>query len=135
MATDFSGFSRHVAKFGIIHFLQTIYESERLLIHIVEAHDGILLKVEGDSFLVVFRNVSKAIDAAVEMQQVLGVYNAEKTDEEKVLLCVGLGYGNMPRIGVEDVFGVEVNPASKLGEDTVRASEILATESVVEQCR
>jgi hypothetical protein len=32
MFTDLSGFSRGVAKFGIIHFLQTIYESERILI-------------------------------------------------------------------------------------------------------
>jgi class 3 adenylate cyclase len=54
MFTDLSGFSRNVAKFGIIHFLQTIYESERLLIPIIEDHDGILLKAEGDSLLVIF---------------------------------------------------------------------------------
>lgn len=134
MATDLSGFSRHVAKFGIIHFLQTIYESERLLIPILESHDGILLKKEGDSFLVIFRNVSKAVDAAVEMQRVLEVYNRDKAEEEKVLLCVGLGYGKMLRIGDEDVFGAEVNAASKLGEDTARAAEILATEAVYKGC-
>jgi class 3 adenylate cyclase len=134
MATDLSGFSRHVAKFGIIHFLQTIYESERLLIPIIESHDGILLKKEGDSFLVIFRNVSKAVDAALEMQRILETYNADKADEEKVLLCVGLGYGKMLRIGDEDVFGAEVNAASKLGEDTARAAEILATEEVFKQC-
>jgi len=134
MATDLSGFSRHVAKFGIIHFLQTIYESERLLIPIIEDFDGILLKVEGDSFLVIFRNVSKAVEAAMEMQKVLKKYNSGKIDEEKVLLCVGLGYGKMLRIGDEDVFGAEVNAASKLGEDTARAAEILATGAVVEKC-
>jgi adenylate cyclase len=134
MATDLSGFSRHVAKFGIIHFLQTIYESERLLIPVIERHDGILLKEEGDSFLVIFRNVTKAVDAAIEMQKVLQEYNVDKADEEKVLLCVGLGYGKMLRIGDEDVFGAEVNAASKLGEDTARADEILATEGVVERC-
>ena len=31
MFTDLSGFSRQVAEFGIIHFLQMIYESHRLL--------------------------------------------------------------------------------------------------------
>ena len=36
MFTDLSGFSRGVAKFGIIHFLQTIHESERLLIPLIE---------------------------------------------------------------------------------------------------
>ena len=64
MFTDLSGFSRNTAKFGIIHFLQTIHESERLLIPVIEEHDGILLKVEGDSFLVIFRNVAKGVQGA-----------------------------------------------------------------------
>ena len=59
MFTDLSGFSRGVAKFGIIHFLQTIQESERLLVPLIDEHDGILLKVEGDSFLVIFRNARR----------------------------------------------------------------------------
>jgi class 3 adenylate cyclase len=130
MFTDLSGFSRGVAKFGIIHFLQTIHESERLLIPRIEAHDGILLKVEGDSFLVIFRNVDKALRCSVDMQRILAVYNADKADEDKVLLCVGLGYGRMLRIGDQDVFGAEVNAASKLGEDTAKAWEILATGAV-----
>ena len=132
MATDLSGFSRHVAKFGIIHFLQTIYESERLLIPVIEDHDGILLKVEGDSFLVIFRNVEKAIKASIVMQKVLKKYNKNRLDEEKVLLCIGLGFGQVLRIGDEDVFGAEVNAASKLGEDTAKAYEILVTRSVKE---
>lgn len=30
MFTDLAGFSRRVAEFGIIHFLQTIFESQRV---------------------------------------------------------------------------------------------------------
>jgi len=71
MLTDLSGFSRGVAKFGIIHFLQTIYESERILIPLIEDHDGILLKVEGDSFLVIYRNVVKALDCSIAMKRTL----------------------------------------------------------------
>lgn len=130
MFTDLSGFSRGVAKFGIIHFLQTIHESERLLIPIIENHDGILLKVEGDSFLVIFRNVKKAIQSSIDMQRILKSYNTDKSDEEKVLLCVGLGFGKVLKIGDADVFGSEVNAASKLGEDTAKAWEILVTDSV-----
>jgi class 3 adenylate cyclase len=127
MFTDLSGFSRRVAEFGIIHFLQTIQESERLLVPVIEDHDGILLKVEGDSMLVIFRNASKALQAAVAMQRTLEQYNQHVTDEEKVLLCVGLGAGRMLRIGDADVYGAEVNAASKLGEDTAKAKEILVT--------
>ncbi|MCE9501977.1 MAG: adenylate/guanylate cyclase domain-containing protein, partial [Leptospira sp.] len=114
MFTDLSGFSRGVAKFGIIHFLQTIHESERLLIPIIETYDGILLKVEGDSFLVIFRNAKKAIQCSMRMQETLKKYNVDKIDEEMVLLCVGLGYGKVLKIGDRDVYGAEVNAASKL---------------------
>jgi class 3 adenylate cyclase len=130
MFTDLSGFSRNVAEFGIIHFLQTIYEAERILVPIIEGHDGILLKVEGDSFLVIFRNVHKGLQAAVAMQRALARYNADRSDAEKVLLCVGLGYGSVLRIGDLDVFGEEVNSASKLGEDAAKAWDILVTDAL-----
>ncbi len=134
MFTDLSGFSRGVAQFGIIHFLQTIYESERLLIPVIEDHDGILLKTEGDSFLVIFRKANKGIQCGIRMMDVLAEYNKDKPAEEQILLCVGLGFGMMLRIGDTDVFGSEVNAASKLGEDTAEAWEILVTGSVKEYC-
>ena len=127
MFTDLSGFSRRVAEFGIIHFLQTIYESERLLIPVIDAHDGFVLKTEGDSLLVIFRNAHKALQCSLAMQQVLRDYNRDRLDEEKVLLCVGLGHGRMLRIGDADVFSSEVNASSKLGEDLAKAGEILVT--------
>jgi len=130
MFTDLSGFSRGVASFGIIHFLQIIYESERLLIPCIEAHDGILLKTEGDSLLVIFRRPGKAVECALTMQRILRDYNVDRSEDEQVLLCVGLGYGPMLRIGDRDVFGAEVNAASKLGEDTARSGEILVTDAL-----
>lgn len=130
MFTDLSGFSRNVEKFGIIHFLQTIHESQRLLIPILENNDGILLKIEGDSYLVIFRNVNKALKAGIEMEKALTKYNKKKSKEEQVLLCIGLGYGKVLKIGDTDVFGKEVNAASKLGEDIAKAGEILVTEGV-----
>ena len=133
MFTDLSGFSRNVAKFGIIHFLQTIYESQRVLIPIIDEHDGILLKTEGDSFLVIFRNVTKGLICAIDMQRTLKKYNDATPEEDDILLCVGLGVGKVLKIGDSDVFGKEVNAASKLGEDTAKSWEILVTGSVKEQ--
>jgi len=130
--TDLSGFSRNVETFGIIHFLQTIYESERILIPIVDENDGVLLKIEGDSMLIIFRNPQKALKAVAGMQAACSAYNDGRSDEEQVLLCAGVGYGRVLRIGDADVFGKEVNSASKLGEDTARAGEILVTQSVID---
>lgn len=134
MFTDLSGFSRRVAEFGIIHFLQTIYESKRLLIPVIDTHDGFVLKAEGDSFLAIFRNAHKALPCALAMQQTVLDYNLDRQQEEKVLLCVGLGYGRMLRIGDSDVFGAEVNAASRLGEDLAQSGETLVTGEFRQQC-
>lgn len=131
MFTDLAGFSRQVAKFGIIHFLQTIHESEKLLLPVVGAHDGLVLKTEGDSFLAIFRNPRKALMAAHAMHELLDEWNTERPHEELVLLCIGLGHGHVLRVGDKDVFGMEVNAASNLGEDEARAGEILATDAFV----
>jgi len=131
MFTDLSGFSRNTAKFGIIHFLQTIYESERILTPIIEKYNGILLKTEGDSMLIIFKNPNNALRCAISMQTDVRTYNQHREKEEQVLLCIGLGYGDVLKIGDSDIFGYEVNLASKLGEDTAKAYEILASENFV----
>jgi class 3 adenylate cyclase len=132
--TDLSGFSRSTAKFGIIHFLQVIFEKKRLLLPIVADHDGILIKIEADSFLIIFRRPERAVHCAVAMQQACQKVNQRRLPEEQILLCVGIGYGRVLRIGDSDVFGAEVNAASKLGEDTAKANEILVTQSLRAAC-
>jgi class 3 adenylate cyclase len=135
MFTDLSGFSRFVAEFGIIHFLQIIHESQRIFEPCIDANDGVLVKVEGDSMLVLFRRPAKAVECAIAMQRAAKEYNRDKIDAEKILLCVGIGYGNILTIGDQDVFGAEVNAASKLGEDTAKAWDILVTDSVAAEIR
>lgn len=130
MFTDLAGFSRSAADFGVVHFLQTIMESERIFVPCIERHDGFLLKIEGDSMLIIFRNIRKAIECGVDMQKTAKAYNEGKSEEEHILPCLGLGYGPMIRVGDQDVFGTQVNAASKLGEDTAQAWEILTTGEV-----
>ncbi len=132
MFTDLSGFSSGVASFGIIHFLQIIQESQRLLIPCIDGFDGILLKMDGDSMMVIFRNVTKAIECALSMQKTCTIYNVEKEEAEQIRLCIGLGFGQLLRIGDRDAYGSEVNAAAKLGEDIAKAREILVTDSVRE---
>jgi len=133
MFTDLAGFSRSVEAFGITHFLQTIYAQERELVPLIDENDGILLKTEGDSMLVIFRNPAKALACSIAMQRHLKAHNDRTPAEDDILLCIGLGYGHLLKIGDADVFGEQVNAASKLGEDTAKAWEILVTDSMKEQ--
>jgi len=134
MFTDLAGFSRHVAKFGITHFMQVIYEQQRLLVPVVEAHDGIVVKTEADSFLILFKRAPTALAAAVAMQEVCKKVNTRRPEEEQIILCVGIGFGHVLKIGDEDVYGHEVNLASKLGEDIARGGEILLTPGAHAAC-
>jgi class 3 adenylate cyclase len=129
--TDLSGFSRQVAKFGIIHFLQIIREQQRMLLPLVAAHDGILIKAEADSFLLLFKKPHQAVRCCIAMQKACQAYSARRAAEEQVILCCGIGYGRILKIGDDDVFGHEVNLASKLGEDVAKANEILVTRAVM----
>lgn len=130
MYTDLSGFSRLAAEYGIIHFLQNILESQRIFEPCIDNHDGVLVKVEGDSMLILFRQPTKAIQCALDMQDCARIYNADRAPEDQILLCVGIGYGRILTIGDQDVFGAEVNAACKLGEDRADSWEILVTDSV-----
>src|SRR3954471_8221987 len=75
MFTDLSGFSRQVAAFGIIHFLQVIFEHKRLLLPIVGEHDGILIKIEADSFMIIFKHADQAIRCGIAMQHACQRHN------------------------------------------------------------
>lgn len=132
MFTDLSGFSRQVQAFGILHFLQIIYEHKIMLDPTIAKNDGILIKQEADSLLLIFRRPSSALRCAIEMQNLLEGVNATRSPETKVLLCVGIGYGPILRIGDSDVYGNQVNAASKLGEDTAKANEILITRAAMD---
>jgi class 3 adenylate cyclase len=130
MFTDLVGFSRQVEEFGILHFLQIIHEHRKLLLPIVQSHDGLLVKQDGDSLFVLFRRPDRAVVCAREMQRACALYNERRKPEEQILLCVGIGFGPVLRIGDTDVWGKEVNAASKLGEDRAKGNEILVTDAV-----
>src|SRR3954466_5830212 len=109
MFTDLSGFSRRVQEFGILHFLQIIHEQRKILLPIVERHGGLLIKEEGDSLLVLFRRVERALDCGIAMQRACRMVNERRKPEEQILLCLGIGYGDILRIADQDAWGREVN--------------------------
>ncbi len=132
MFTDLAGFSRRVEAFGIIEFLELIQEQNDLLLPIVAHHDGVLVKEEADSMLILFRRPARALACALAMHAACVAANVGRPPEREILLCIGLGHGPILRIGDVDVFGAEVNGASKLGEDVARAHETLVTPAFAE---
>lgn len=130
MFTDLAGFSRGTSEFGITHFLQIIWEQRKYLFPVAERHDGVLVKTDADSMIILFKRPEAALTCAIDMQTTCALMNRRRKPEEQILLCVGIGFGQILRIGEHDVFGREVNAAGKLGEDHARDLEILVTDAV-----
>ena len=128
MFTDLVGFSRRVEEFGILHFLQLIQESEELFLPLISQHGGQCLKREGDSLLAVFDTPEAALAAAYAMVVATEAVNPSRNPEDQIDVCIGLGFGQVLRVDDNEVWGAEVNAASKLGEEMARGREVLATE-------
>ena len=82
--------------------------------------------------MVIYRSVDDAVRSAIAMQQCCQRHSKDLAPEDKVLLCIGIGYGDVLRIGDQGVYGAEVNTACKLGEDVATANEILISSAVAE---
>ena len=128
MFTDLVGFSRRVEEFGILHFLQLIQESDTLFLPLIKLHGGRCLKRDGDSMLILFDLPTDALSAALAMIDAAAVVNPLRAPNERIDVCIGLGFGEVLLIDDTDVWGAEVNAASKLGEEMAQGGELLATE-------
>lgn len=127
MFTDLVGFSRLVESFGILHFLQLIQESETLFLPLIAQHGGTFLKREGDSLLAVFDQPAQALATAQAMVTSTQSVNPGRSPEERIEVCIGIGYGTVLRVDGE-VWGAQVNAASKLGEEVAEGGEVLVTQ-------
>lgn len=127
--TDLAGFSRLSAERGIVPFLCLVHEFKRIARPVLESRGGFILKTIADSLLVVFRRAPDALEAVIELQQALAAYRTDKPAHDHIEMSAGIGFGKVLKIGDDDVFGVEVNYAARLGEDDAKPWEILVTDA------
>jgi class 3 adenylate cyclase len=129
LVMDMSGFSRQTIRHGIIHFLAKIHRMQSIVVPTVEAGGGEVVKLEADNVYAVFDEVSQAVETALEINRRLDAANTMLPDELDMHGEFGIGYGEILVVEDEDIYGSEVNLASKLGEDLAERGEILLTES------
>jgi class 3 adenylate cyclase len=93
---------------------------------VLARHGGKLVKVEADSLLMRFPSVEAACRGVDTVEAVLRRLNRRRSEAEQLHFSYGIGYGDV--LDLEgDLFGLEVNLASKLGEDLAKPGEALLT--------
>jgi adenylate cyclase len=133
MLLDMSGFCTKTSKHGIVQVLSIIYRMRNLLKPVIESENGKLIKTEADSLFCLFDNVADAVRVSRRINEYLAETNKETDEDCQINVSVGIGYGHILNIADSDLFGEEVNLASKLGEDIASKGEILLTENALNQ--
>lgn len=131
---DMSGFSRLVQRYGIIHYLAMIRRMRAVVRPAIERNKGMVIKFEADNCFAVFLKPDDAVAAAVEINHDLNVANQVTADESDVYVSIGIGYGPT-LLACDDMYGNELNLASKLGEDTAEKGEVLLTAAAKRSCK
>jgi class 3 adenylate cyclase len=128
---DLAGFSRLTLRYGIVHFLGILQRLRAIAYPILKNYGGTLVKQEADNLFVTFPDVGAAVDGAIAILQGLQAANVTLPAAEDVQAGIGIGYGDLLLVEDADLFGSEMNLASKLGEDLARPGEILLTEQAM----
>jgi class 3 adenylate cyclase len=102
---------------------------QRAVLPLITAGDGRVVKTEADNVVAVFEMVPNTIRVARSIHEQLARANAFLPEDWDVHVGIGIGYGPLLMIGEHDLFGSEMNLASKLGEDLAKAGQVLLTEA------
>jgi class 3 adenylate cyclase len=127
MVLDMSGFSRTTQRHGIISFLLMIHQMQLIARPCVEEKGGLVIKADADNLFCLFDTVAEAVGACREIIERLDAANLVLPEDQHLYAAFGIGYGDILNVDDEDIFGNEVNLASKLGEDVARKGEVLLT--------
>lgn len=133
LITDLSGFTRIGRQLGPEGVTALIHGMRLIALPLLHRHGGVLVKYQADDLFATFPAPEAALRCALDLQRAL--HQPERPLPVPVRLCMGIGYGPILWWGDNDLYGEEVNLASKLGEDTAQAGEILLTASAAEGVR
>ncbi len=123
MITDMTGFTARTKTRGIISFLESIRQVQRMAKPVLEKNGVTLLKADADDLFVIAKDPVPLWNAAHDLLAAVKKHNTDNKDD--IGLAIGLDLGPILLMDDEDLFGSPVNVASKLGEDTAKAGEIL----------
>ncbi|HUE96733.1 MAG TPA: adenylate/guanylate cyclase domain-containing protein [Longimicrobiaceae bacterium] len=112
MFTDMVGFSRLMHQDEELA-LRLLDECNAMIADAVAEQRGRVLKKMGDAVLAEFPSATNAVTCAVQIQSRVRDYNADRPEEGRIALRIGIHVGDVV-IRDEDLFGDGINVAARL---------------------
>lgn len=133
LCLDMTGFTRSAIHFGELESFLRIFDVQRVCLPIFEQHGAHLVRAFADDLTALFVEAEQALDASLEIHRRVAAFNGSAQATPHAAQCsIGIGFGDVFAIGPNLAMGDEMNRASKLGEDTARANEILITHKTLD---
>jgi adenylate cyclase len=124
--TDTSGFTVRTARDGILHCLMLFARLADGARKAVRRCGGEIVKMEGDSWLLRFDDVAAACEGVAALEAAIARANRGRPENEQLHFSYGIGYGDVLDLET-DIYGLEVNLASKIGRELAHPGEVLMT--------
>lgn len=124
--SDMGRFSSRSRKYGIEYIFRLFLAMGDIARPIAAKYGGRVYKQVGDDFFIRFEKGVDAVQAVIELQAALERRNQGLSEAEEIKFCVGIGEGRFLEIE-DDLWGEQLNEASKLGEDLADDTDVLLT--------
>jgi class 3 adenylate cyclase len=121
--TDLAGHTEMMQRLGDLKGREVLREHERITRETLRRYGGAEIKADGDSFMVSFASVAKAVECAVALQRAFAA-----REGEPLRIRMGLNAGE-PIEDEGDLFGATVILAARI-KDKADAGEILISDTV-----
>ncbi len=131
LVLDMTDFTRCTIQEGELVSLLRIVDAHKVCLPVLQDSGAGFIRSFADDLVALFPDPADAVSAAFEIHERIRLFEQHKVDKQRgVSCCIGIGYGQVLRIGPNFAQGDEMNRASKLGEDIANAEQTLVTHNV-----
>lgn len=113
--------------------LSTLKRYRDAMARLIEAHGGRVINTWGDGLLAEFPSVVEAVRTAVDVQNELAGYNANRAAEARMMFRIGINLGDVMVEG-DDIYGDGVNIAARLQASAAPGGVVISS-TVYDQVR
>ncbi|NNN05795.1 MAG: hypothetical protein HKL90_07825 [Elusimicrobia bacterium] len=128
LLTDIKGFTDKTSHRSRADIQRLLDEHRDVVLPVLQARAGRLIKTIGDAFLMAFDSPTDAVLAGVSAQEALARRNAPLPEQERIEIRIAINVGEVNLVE-GDVYGEPVNIAARI-EGVAEAGEVYFTEAV-----
>lgn len=128
LLTDIKGFTDKTSSKSRAEISTMLDEHRAVVLPLLEARGGHLVKTIGDAFLMTFESPTNAVLAGVSVQEALAKLNEGRSAADRLEIRIAINSGEV-NLMENDVFGEAVNITARI-EGIAEAGQVYFTEAV-----